>query len=142
MSLAAIRTAMRTVVAGMSGVEACYPRIPETKPPVDVFAVIETPNGIFAPHGTDLERREHLINVYFLVPRNSDLWAEQVAFEPYIDAFPDAMASAFTLGGLTYGTRYSDPSYEIVVAEIKDQSYIGPRFGTLHKQKMAVTYSG
>jgi hypothetical protein len=41
-SLAAIVAALRPVVAGVTGIDQCYPRIPETKPSEDVFAVIES----------------------------------------------------------------------------------------------------
>lgn len=142
MTLALVRTALTAMVKGIDGVDACYPRIPETKPPADRFAVIETASSEIGSQGADLERRTHLIYVYFLVPRNSDLWAEQVAVEPFIDAFPDAVAAAISLGGLTYGTRYTSPAWEMVTAEIKDRAYIGPRFGTLHKEKATLSYSG
>lgn len=142
MSLAAIRTALRTTVDGMTGVDACYPRIPETKPNVDLFAIIETPSGQVQPHGTDLERREYLTNVYFATQRNGDLWTEQTTLEPYVDSFPTAMQTTFTLGGTTYGTRYADPAWEMVTFEIDDQAYIAIKFGLLHKQKLTVTYSG
>lgn len=145
MSLALIRAALRTVVDAMSDVDACYPRIPETKPDaatIDLFAIIETPSGQVQPYGTDIERREYLTNVYFATRRNGDLWAEQTTLEPYVDAFPTTMQSAFTLGGTTYGTRYTDPAWEMVTFEIDDQSYIAIKFGLLHKQKTTVTYTG
>lgn len=45
MSLAAVVTALRAVVDGVTGIDGCYPRVPETPPAGTVFAVIEPPTG-------------------------------------------------------------------------------------------------
>ena len=142
MSLALIRAALRTTVDAMAGVTACYPRLPETKPTEALFAIIETPSGEVQPYGTDIERREYVTNVYFATKRTGDLWAEQTTVEPYVDSFPTAMQSAFTLGGTTYGTRYAEPAWEMVELQIDDQAYLAIKFSVLHKQKLAVTYTG
>lgn len=82
------------------------------------------------------------INVYVMTKRAGAIWAEQDAIYPFADSVPNALRSAFTLGGLTYGTMYDDPAWELVSAEIKDQNYVGLLFRLLYKQKATVTFSG
>lgn len=142
MSLAAIVTALRTAVDAVTGIDACYPRIPETPPAESVFAVIEAAPGTIAPAGADLEYVDYRVNVYVMTERSGELWAEQDAVLPFVDSVPAKLRTAFTLGGITYGTRYEDPSYEMVEAQIKDTNFIGVVFRLVYKQKTTVTYSG
>lgn len=142
MSLALIVTALRNAIAGVSGINACYPRIPETPPADAIFAVIETPSGTIQSQASDMDRIEYLANVYVAVKRNGAIWAEQDAVLPFADSVPAALRGAFTLGGTTYGTRYSDPAWELTEFEIKDQTYLAIKFGILYKQKAIVTFSG
>lgn len=142
MSLATIVAALRPVVDAVTGIQACYPRIPETKPTVDPFAIIETPNGTVTEAGSDFDRLVYAVNVYVMTKRNGDLWAEQGTILPYADSIPAALRSAFTLGGLTLGTRYGDPAWELVEVQIDDQNYLGIRFALLYKEKATATFSG
>lgn len=142
MSLASIVTALRPVVDNVAGIDACYPRIPETKPTVAVFAVIEAASGTVQAAAADMDRLEHAINLYVLTERNGDLWTEQTTILPYADSIPIALRSNFTLGGLTYGTRYGDPAWELVSVRIDDQDYLGLRFALLYKEKATATFSG
>lgn len=142
MSLAEIVTALRPVVKAVTGIEACYPRIPEIKPPEELFTVIESGLSTRTAAGADLERVVYPINVYVLTKRSGRLWEEQDLVLPYVDLLPEALRNAYTLGGLTYGTEYDDPSTEMVAVPIDDQSYIGIVVHLRYKQKQTVAYSG
>lgn len=144
MSLSAIVTALRTTVGGVSGIGSsnCYPRVPETPPSATTFAVIEAPSGLVEPHGSDLDRITYRLNVYVMTKRAGALWAEQDVIYPFADSVPTALRAAFTLGGLTLGTMYEDPAWELTEASIKDQNYIGLVFHLLYKQKATVSFSG
>ncbi|MCC6314217.1 MAG: hypothetical protein IT337_09380 [Thermomicrobiales bacterium] len=142
MSLATIVAALRPVIDAVTGIAACYPRIPETQPPVDPFAIIETASGSVIDAGADFDKLTYAVNVYVMTKRNGDLWAEQGVVLPYVNSIPDALRSAFTLGGLTYGTRYGDPAWELVDAEIDNQNYLGVKFALLYKERAVATFSG
>jgi hypothetical protein len=94
------------------------------------------------PAGADFDKLNYTINVYVMTKRNNDLWAEQLTILPFADSIPVALRSAFTLGGLTYGTRYGDPAWELVEAQIDDQAYLGIKFVLLYKEKATATFSG
>jgi hypothetical protein len=142
MSLAAIVTALRPVIDNVTGIAACFPRIPETKPTESIFAVIESPSGEIGQAGADLDRITYRVNVYVLTKRAGALWAEQDTVLPFVDSIPAALRSNFTLGGITYGTDYDEPAWELTAATIDDQEYIGVVFHLLYKQKATVTFSG
>lgn len=142
MSLAAIVSALRPVIDGVSGIDICLPRIPETKPAETTFAVIEAPSGGIGQAGADLDRITYRINVYVMTKRSGSLWAEQDTVLPFVDSVPAALRAAFTLGGITYGTDYDEPAWELTSAQIDDQEYIGVVFHLLYKQKATVTFSG
>lgn len=142
MSLAAVVTALRPVIDGVANIDACYPRIPETKPSEAVFAVIEAPSGNVQAAASDLDRITYSINVHVMTKRAGAMWAEQDTILPFVDSVPAALRAAFTLGGVVRGTRYDEPAWELTSAQIDDQEYIGVVFHLLYMQKATVTFSG
>ncbi|MGC9395389.1 MAG: hypothetical protein ACP5J4_11095 [Anaerolineae bacterium] len=130
--ITAVKTAIGTLLSGVSGIERVYTTAPNSLPPADLpAAVIYTGSGVYAERGYNQrgETRQYIIRVYVLSLQQGVPGEAENRCEPFLvsvrAAFPDGHRLN-RLAGVLEARLTGDQGISVLV--LGGVSYLGVEF--------------